>query len=690
MQSEKYARAIASIYDEAVNEFARIGKDLRPSPSKLFSFNDYPAAKRKADEILNGMAGKMKAKIIEGTEKNWLFASAKNDAFLSSIMDTSKVSKRLLNKYQNRNIEALHSFQKRKVGGLDLSGRVWNYAGQMKKQMEFGLDIAIGEGRSAKELATDLKKYLAEPDKLFRRVRDKHGNLVLSRNAANYHPGQGVYRSSYRNALRLTRTEINMAYRESDQLRWQQLDFVIGYEVKRSNNEYDCDVCGSLAGQYPKDFKFVGWHPQCYDELSEVLTRRGWQYFKDVKETDSIFSLNPETRVPEWVGIDMVFSRDYKGQMVRFSNRSLDCLVTPDHEMLYLKKSDGSIARRTADEYTKGMGAFYRGCDWTGEERESITIGGQTFGFDAFAEFMGYWLSDGSLIRDYQIKIAQQAGDQNRPNIERCIERMGLKAGGTSQSVDCYSKDLNRYLKAFGKAVDKHVPEVIKTASKRQIQIFLDAFISCDGHIKKAKPFVGSRGTLCTPRNNERTYYTTSKQMASDIGELILKIGKRPSFRVDKVAGKEHQFRNGTYTINNDSIVISECNALTSTVFDKSYEEYDGTVYDVTLERNAIMYIRRNGKCFWGSNCRCHAIPILQDPDTFDTDELDELKAAINGTEYERNVSGKITDVPDGFKMWVTDNKERAKGWKSQPLFIRNNFNNGRIDGGLKLSAQAK
>jgi hypothetical protein len=350
MQSEKYARAIASIYDEAVNEFARIGKDLRPSPSKLFSFNDYPAAKRKADEILNGMAGKMKAKIIEGTEKNWLFASAKNDAFLSSIMDTSKVSKRLLNKYQNRNIEALHSFQKRKVGGLDLSGRVWNYAGQMKKQMEFGLDIAIGEGRSAKELATDLKKYLAEPDKLFRRVRDKHGNLVLSRTAANYHPGQGGYRSSYRNALRLTRTEINMAYRESDQLRWQQLDFVIGYEVKRSNNEYDCDVCGSLAGRYPKDFKFVGWHPQC----------------------------------------------------------------------------------------------------------------------------------------------------------------------------------------------------------------------------------------------------------------------------------------------------------------------------------------------------RCHAIPILQEPDTFDSDELEELKAAINGTEYERNVSGKITDVPDGFKVWVTDNKERAKGWKSQPLFIRNNFNNGRIDGGLKLSAQAK
>ena len=175
MQSEKYARAIASIYDEAVNEFARIGKDLRPSPSKLFSFNDYPAAKRKADEILNGMAGKMKAKIIEGTEKNWLFASAKNDAFLSSIMDTSKVSKRLLNKYQNRNIEALHSFQKRKVGGLDLSGRCeLRWADEETDGVWSRHSYRGGRSQGTRYRP---QKYLAEPDKLFRRVRDKHGNL---------------------------------------------------------------------------------------------------------------------------------------------------------------------------------------------------------------------------------------------------------------------------------------------------------------------------------------------------------------------------------------------------------------------------------------------------------------------------------------------------------------------------------
>ena len=65
-------------------------------------------------------------------------------------------------------------------------------------------------------MSRDVCGYLRNPDKLFRRVRDKHGNLRLSKAAKAYHPGRGVYRSSYRNALRLTATENNMAYRTAD------------------------------------------------------------------------------------------------------------------------------------------------------------------------------------------------------------------------------------------------------------------------------------------------------------------------------------------------------------------------------------------------------------------------------------------------------------------------------------------
>jgi hypothetical protein len=66
-----------------------------------------------------------------------------------------------------------------------------------------------------------------------------------------------------------------MAYRSADVARWEKLDFVTGYEVKLSNNHPEYDICDELAGKYPKTFVFKGWHPNCYDDVTEVLTGRG-------------------------------------------------------------------------------------------------------------------------------------------------------------------------------------------------------------------------------------------------------------------------------------------------------------------------------------------------------------------------------------------------------------------------------
>ncbi|GGE14040.1 MULTISPECIES: hypothetical protein [Sphingobacterium] len=67
--------------------------------------------------------------------------------------------------------------------------------------------MGIKEGRSAAQMARDHKQYLAEPDRLFRRIRNFDGKLVLSKAAMEYNPGQVVYRSSYKNAMRLARAE---------------------------------------------------------------------------------------------------------------------------------------------------------------------------------------------------------------------------------------------------------------------------------------------------------------------------------------------------------------------------------------------------------------------------------------------------------------------------------------------------
>ena len=263
--TEQYAAAVQALFDRATLAIAQSATRRNIDPDKPFSFDDYPEVKTELQKVVGQLASRLQTTIETGSKNQWLFACEKNDGFIASIMDTSKLSKARLKKMQDRNLDALSTFQGRKVGGMDLSQRVWRYVGQFRDQLETALDVGLGEGRSAQELARDVKKNLRDPDRLFRRVRDKRGNLVLSKAARAFHPGQGVYRSSVKNAQRLTRSEINMAYRESDFLRWQQLDFVVGFEIHRSNHEplCKCKMCDRLQGRYPKTFKFKGWHPQC-------------------------------------------------------------------------------------------------------------------------------------------------------------------------------------------------------------------------------------------------------------------------------------------------------------------------------------------------------------------------------------------------------------------------------------------
>ncbi len=357
-QSENYVHAIDLLYNKALQEFANLSSRISINPDKPFSFDDYPQTRKTAQQIVNNLAVQMQVVINKGSREQWLYACRKNDEFLAHIMNTSKVSKAMMEKWQDRNLEALETFQKRKVNGMDLSGRIWEYTGQFKEQMELGIDIGIGEGKSAQRLQRELRKFMVDPDLLFRRVRDKHGNLVLSKRAKSYHPGQGKYRSSYKNAMRLTRSEINMAYRESDQLRWQKLDFVVGYEIRLSNNHTlngvpFVDICDELAGRYPKTFRFKGWHPQCRchavpimmdddefntDELNELKAAlKGTEYKKfasknevtDVPDAFKRWVDNNLERVQNWKSPPYFIRDNFKGGKIDGGLKVVKPVIAP-------------------------------------------------------------------------------------------------------------------------------------------------------------------------------------------------------------------------------------------------------------------------------------------------------------------------------------------------------------------------
>lgn len=265
----KYQRQIDKIYRDAAAQVAARYSGLPVPDDAIFSFDDYPAIQAQIDAFIRQMAGDIELTVQDGVRTEWDLSNDKNDALVDSVFGENAIAAR----YKHRSVDALNSFMNRKTAGLNLSDRVWNYTNQFKGEIEMGLDCGIREGLDAASMARQLQQYLVHPDMLFRRVRDEHGILRLSQRAAQYHPGQGVYRSSYKNARRLAATETNIAYRTADHDRWQQFDFVVGIRIELSNN-HTClnakgkpvpffDICDELQGKYPKEFKFVGWHPHC-------------------------------------------------------------------------------------------------------------------------------------------------------------------------------------------------------------------------------------------------------------------------------------------------------------------------------------------------------------------------------------------------------------------------------------------
>ena len=270
----KRARKVQQLYDAAIK---RIAQAAAPSlfdadPKKEFHFEDFPALKKEMEALMQDLGSSLQANIEDGDQESWTLSNTKNDAMVDSIIGKKHLPKKVVQAWKHPHLEALNAFIARKEAGMNLSRRVWNLTHQFKSEMELALELGMGEGKSAAALSRDVRKYLVEPNKLFRRVRDKSGALRLSKAAAAYHPGKGVYRSSYKNALRMTATENNIAYRTADHNRWQALPFVIGIEIHISNNHPTEDICDLFDGKrFPKDFKFTGWHPWCRCYAVSVL-----------------------------------------------------------------------------------------------------------------------------------------------------------------------------------------------------------------------------------------------------------------------------------------------------------------------------------------------------------------------------------------------------------------------------------
>jgi len=257
-------KQIDNIYNRMAVNLSNVLKKHKVNPKALTVWSGGNSAiEKEINKLFQGFGSTMIYLMKSNINQAWELGNLSADGLANDYLKGMNLPDAERAKMFYRNSTALAAFNNRKTAGMNLSQRVWNITDSTKGQLETIVGSGILEGKSAAKISRDLRQTLKEPNKLFRRVRAADGTLKLSKPALDYHPGRGVYRSSYKNAMRLARTETNMAYRAADNLRRQSMPFVTGFTVNLSNAHPAYDICDELTGDYPKNFNFVGWHPHC-------------------------------------------------------------------------------------------------------------------------------------------------------------------------------------------------------------------------------------------------------------------------------------------------------------------------------------------------------------------------------------------------------------------------------------------
>lgn len=398
-RTEAYAEKVRLMFARTVNDILALNKTMPElDEGVMFSFDGESIKKQKEVEaLLRRLHSAVTMAIEQGIKLEWEQANQECDKLIASVFGKKVMESPEFSAWMGRNSAARDAFISRSENGLNLSDRVWKSVRQLRDEMEVAMTVSIGEGESASSMSRKVREYLNNPDDMFRRFRYKKGEkdiidpetgevtgteIVWGKkwkkrikdeatgkykwidyDRDDYKTGSGVYKSSARNAMRVARTETNIAYRRADNARWQDMDFVLGQRVQLSRNHPKKDICDKLAGDYPKDFIFDGWHPQCFcfctpilmdeDEMAKVTEAflKGEKYTPKGKPITD-YPQNFKDWVTEHQGdIAAARERGTEPYFIRNNAQAVDEIINPSQkELSILEKAKLRHEARTPEQ----------------------------------------------------------------------------------------------------------------------------------------------------------------------------------------------------------------------------------------------------------------------------------------------------------------------------------------------------
>lgn len=324
----------------------------------------------------------------------------------------------------------------------------------------------------------------------------------------------------------------------------------------------------------------VGGNHDCLDMQTRCVTRRGFVQVGSLMPDDEVLSVDDEG-ISIWLPINKIIRRHHSGVMHHIKSRGLDMLVTPGHRVVGRTLSGGWTERLGSEVASSPSFKVIRAGH---NPRTDAPISDSRIKLyawcltDSHKSERGYWRfyqkqsGSGRILSLLdELKIPYSVSTRSRKIEEICGKRL-KKAPEPDVTVRIPAEESRK----LDWDIDR-LDDLVWTLSERQVQVFLDELIFCDGSWQ--------------PSHNSCALYGNGKdEWWDDLRILLAQNGYRTSISEPRVADiRMNISKMDMLHVRHPKDVVSEV-------------DYDGDVWCLQVD-NGRFFIERNGKIQLTGNC---------------------------------------------------------------------------------------
>ena len=309
-------------------------------------------------------------------------------------------------------------------------------------------------------------------------------------------------------------------------------------------------------------------NPNCFDDKTEILTKRGFVLFADLK---------PEDKVAEWENGTIRFvtpteyiCRPYRGKMIGIKNIHIDLMMTPEHRCLLRNRKNGELRVFQAAEYPADYQQIHAGRFRFGQ----IHLNKQQVCLLAAAQADGHYRDGGydfSFAKARKYKRLKETLDSINAQYSESVKKSG------EVRIRIYKGPVSKWLHEM--LGDKKVfGSWLLDLDRATVENLLSEIYEWDG---------------CFTRHN--AYSSSVKQNADWVQILFSLTGKRAHLR---------EYQNGNpNSRTNFQVDVTDKDYSMTTNAEKEEVDYQGNIYCVSVPSSFIV-VRRNGEVAVTGNCQ--------------------------------------------------------------------------------------